>query len=95
MTAQPGSKALGFLTVYGEGKIVRECDTFTCQHCNTIVPVPPMAKGNDMPGGQCKGCMGLVCTQCYDKGGCDHIEKKLERFERRSRWHRQYDALIK
>jgi hypothetical protein len=86
-----GSKAIGYLCETSEGRIVRECDTFTCRHCNRIVPVPPNCRANDMPGGTCWGCRGLVCTRCYDKGGCDHIEKKLERQERLGRWHRQYD----
>jgi hypothetical protein len=88
-----GSKAIGYLCETGEGRIVRECDTFTCQHCGKIVPVPPMAKANETPGGQCKGCMGLVCTACYDRGGCDPLEKKLERQERIGRWRREYQQL--
>lgn len=97
MARIPGSKPIGYFYVWGneEDKILRECDTFTCQHCNTIVPVRPLCPPNEMPGGQCKGCMGLICTKCYAKGGCDHIEKKLERQERLGRWHRQYDEVTR
>lgn len=94
MSSPVGSKALGYLHVWSEGKIIRECDTFTCQHCNQIVPVPPMCRPNDVPGGQCKGCMGLVCTSCYDKGGCTTIEKWCEEQERKGRWSRQYDEVV-
>jgi hypothetical protein len=85
-----GSKAIGYECETGPGGIVRENDTFTCQHCNVIVTIQPMCRPEDLQfGGQCKGCMGLICLKCYNKGGCDPIEKKIERHEARARLWRE------
>lgn len=60
---------------------LREGRTFTCQHCNKVVFVPPMADPADL-GGLCKLCMGLICPTCAALGVCDTFEAKLERIER-------------
>lgn len=66
---------------------MKECDTFTCAHCNRIVHVPP--KPQPMPGGTCALCgFKLICDQCVDKGTCDPLEKKLERIEASARFFR-------
>jgi hypothetical protein len=86
-----GSTPKGYLLETGPERVVKEADTFTCQHCNRVVYVRPFCSPSDIEfGGQCKGCMGLICLSCYDKPGCDHIEKKLERAEARSRALRSY-----
>ncbi len=59
-----------------------ECDTFTCCHCNKIVPVPPAPA--PMVGGFCRLCMLNVCDECSDKG-CTPFEKKLEAMEAKDR----------
>ena len=83
MSKALGSKPLGYFVCFDPDGRDREADTFTCQHCNRVVKVKPFCSPSDIEfGGQCKGCMGLVCLRCYDIPGCDHIEKKLERAER-------------
>lgn len=90
-----GKKALGYLVETGEGRVVREVDTFTCQHCCRIGKVQPF-KGADESGSgaMCHGCGGLICLGCVkrsrqnDVPRCDHIERKLERAERSARFHR-------
>ena len=61
---------------------VFECDTFTCCHCNSIVPVP--AAPAPMVGGFCMRCMLNCCDTCSDLG-CTPFEKKLEKMEARER----------
>lgn len=62
---------------------VFETDTFSCKHCNRVTHVRPKMDAADM-GGLCKVCMGLVCKYCVGRG-CDPLEAKLERAERRER----------
>lgn len=59
---------------------VREADTFTCAHCNTIRHVKPFCDPADL-GGLCKTCMGVICETCVGKG-CDPLMKKIERAEK-------------
>jgi hypothetical protein len=84
-----GGKAIGFMCETGPDGFVKERDIFTCQHCNYLIIVEPGSPPEDY-GGRCKGCMGLICPGCVarsrlsDYGGCDHIEKKLERVEKKT-----------
>lgn len=85
-----GSKALGYMVECSPGGKTIEHDTFTCQHCNRIVEVKPFCSPSDIEfGGQCKGCMGLVCLACYDKAECRPIEKWCEQQERKWRFRAQ------
>jgi len=59
---------------------VRECDTFTCAHCQNIRRVAPFCDPADL-GGLCKTCMGVICEKCVG-GVCDPIMKKIERQEK-------------
>ncbi len=65
-----------------------ECDTYSCGHCNVIVPVKPMCDPADI-GGLCKSCMALVCPHCYATGECTPIMKRVEQAEDRQRFLRQ------
>lgn len=65
-----------------------EIDTFTCGHCNTIHPVRPKEKPEDV-GGLCYVCWALVCPNCVG-GGCDPLEEKLKRAEMRAVTLRSY-----
>lgn len=58
----------------------KACSSFTCQHCNRVIPVPFGSDPSDI-GGLCKSCMGLICPQCVGRGGCDPIEAKIDRME--------------
>lgn len=69
-------------------------DTVTCQHCNKVTKLRPFCDPADIEfGGQCKGCMGMICTTCYGRGGCDTIEAKLDRQERYGRSQAGRDAI--
>lgn len=56
-----------------------EVDTFTCKHCNVVVPVPPKST----PGGMCLKCSGLICDKCVDRDQCLPFEKILDEMERK------------
>lgn len=61
----------------------KECDTFTCKHCNAVVVVEARCKPEEA-GGYCRMCMAPVCPACADKP-CTPFEKKLDAIERRDR----------
>jgi hypothetical protein len=61
----------------------RECDTFTCAHCNSIVHVKARTDPADI-GGLCKQCMGLICPACVGQA-CVPFLKRLEQMEARDR----------
>ena len=67
---------------------VTEFDTFTCKHCCHVVHVKVRQRPEDL-GGLCKQCMGLICSECVDKG-CTPFEKQLELVEARDRALRSY-----
>lgn len=71
----------------------RECDTFTCAHCQRIVFVPVKQKPEDM-GGLCRICDGLVCPQCVGKG-CTPWEEAMRRIEARSAALNSYERCWK
>lgn len=66
-----------------DGPAVKECDTFTCCHCNRIVMVKMRAAAEDL-GGFCRMCMKMCCPSCADKG-CTPFEKRMEKYEARQR----------
>jgi hypothetical protein len=74
-------RAGGAFVVSGPGK-TRECDTFTCCHCNRIVRVPVKVRPEDL-GGFCTMCSKPVCPQCHAKGSCTPFEKWLDKVEAR------------
>ncbi len=82
-------KRPGYSTLFGPGldgltdpglaslQKFKECDTFTCNHCQKIVHVPPMINGTEV-GGFCMKCDSLVCNQCKAKQTCTPVEKQIE-----------------
>lgn len=70
-----------------------EEDTFTCRHCSRVVFVKSMCDPADM-GGRCTCCDSLICPGCVGKG-CDHIEKKLERWEKQGAARRSYEESLR
>lgn len=76
-----GAKPIGYFRECDtDERIIREQDSYTCQHCNFV--------GRKTPGSQgtlklhwCKSCMGLICPICRTQP-CDPIERKMERCER-------------
>lgn len=79
----------GFLIVSSHEGMDKECDTFTCGHCQRVVFVKPMCDPADA-GGLCYACDRHICRQCVGLGKCEVIEKKLERWEDAGRIAREY-----
>lgn len=86
----------GYLTIYdpdphkGAGQqTLKEYDSFTCGHCNSIVKVKPFCDPADA-GGLCKQCMNHICKGCYSKGFCAPFEEKLRLAEHRQLVLRSY-----
>lgn len=78
----------GYAYLFNEIGAVKEWDTFTCCHCNTVVRVKPKCDPADL-GGQCRLCDKPVCPRCVGKG-CTPFEKRLEIVEARDRALRSY-----
>jgi hypothetical protein len=65
---------------------VQEYDIAQCSHCDRVIKIAP---GIDVH--RCTCCDALICTQCVGKG-CDHIEKKLARWEAQARFFQALGA---
>jgi hypothetical protein len=74
----------GYLIITDPDAPTKEWDTFTCCHCQRIVPIRPRAPASEC-GGFCRLCFKEICGTCADKGSCDPFEKQLERIEARGR----------
>lgn len=74
--------AQGYAIIVDPNAPAKECDTFTCAHCQQVVFVKPRCDPSEM-GGFCRLCYKHTCGPCADKGSCDPFEKKLERAEAR------------
>ncbi len=75
----------GYATTHVDGVLVEEQDTFTCGHCNAIVPVLP----GQVDTFSCKKCDSHICNGCAAVLAatlkCVPFEKKLDRVERAAR----------
>ena len=78
----------GYAMVAGPDGI-KECATFTCCHCNSIIHIKPGMKAADM-GGFCYQCSKPVCARCCTAGNCTPFEKTLERIEASYHARRSY-----
>ena len=58
----------------------KECDTFSCAHCNRVVHVKPKCDPAEL-GGHCYICDKMICPSCVATGKCDPLEEKLARME--------------
>ncbi len=81
-------KPQGYATLF-EPDFSKECDTFTCGHCNGIVHVPPKADPTVM-GGLCKQCMKLICPKCVERMTCTPWERQMQIMENRDAALRSY-----
>lgn len=81
----------GYATLTSPTGQVREADTFTCAHCNSIRHVMPKGRGfiaydpqtnarREHEYTRCGMCSELICEMCLGLG-CMPFEKKLEAFE--------------
>jgi hypothetical protein len=64
---------------------MRECDSFTCKHCNSVVLVPHRAdpEKHDL-GFHCGPCNALICAKCvpeYMERGCVPFMRKVDEAE--------------
>lgn len=71
----------------------RECDTFTCSHCQQVVAVKPTMKVDEI-GDICHGCMKMICRRCVVMRTCDPIDKKLERAEADGNFRRWFQEAL-
>jgi hypothetical protein len=78
----------GYAVIFGPLGVQKECDTFSCCHCNSVVHIKPKCNPSDL-GGQCRLCDKPVCPKCVGKG-CAPFEMKLEKWEARDRALRSY-----
>ena len=81
----------GYLLVVGPGP-THEQDTFTCIHCNKVVPVKPGMTITDFAW--CRKCMKPVCEKELCQARCLPWERRLEITEARGKLHRAMDAAL-
>lgn len=82
----------GYATLIEPVGRMKEADTFTCAHCQSIRIVKPFCDPADL-GGLCKTCMGVICERCLG-GVCDPILKKIERQEKAAQARRWLDQAL-
>jgi len=84
-------RAGGYRIITEPGKAPIENDTFTCNHCNGIVVVPPGTVAITV-GATCLACMKQICEPCakvMDRTlKCRPFEKRLEEMESRARFRK-------
>ena len=81
----------GYLLVVDPDAPLHEQDTFTCIHCNKIVPVKPGMSITDFAW--CRKCMKPVCEKEVCQVRCLPWERQMEIIEARSKLHRAMDAV--
>jgi hypothetical protein len=81
-------KPQGYATITDPETGTRECDTFTCAHCNRVVHLPANKKIEDV-GDFCRSCMKMICDKCAGKG-CTPFLKQIEMDEARYHALRSY-----
>lgn len=75
MALKPG----GVGQYFEDGVLVREEHTSTCRHCRHVTEFPSrkvMMEHVDI----CRGCMSLICLNCYGKP-CVPFERRAEIIE--------------
>lgn len=75
-------RARGYAVIVDPNAPLRECDTFTCCHCQRVVFIRPFSDASDA-GGFCRLCFKHICGPCADTGTCTPFEKRLEEMEGR------------
>ena len=81
--------AQGYACITDPDHGIREADTFTCFHCNSINHVKAKADPSEL-GGLCKVCMKLICPRCVGQT-CVPFMKRIEREEARYHARRSYE----
>lgn len=72
---------------------MKECDTYTCGHCQKVTFVHPGQSVYDLGGG-CRICGSLICFKCVDKGVCAPWEEQMLKIERRYESDRMVSRLV-
>ena len=81
----------GYICIADPEAGVDEIDTFTCRHCQRIVPV--RARQNPAAlGGFCRTCDALICGKCVG-GSCVPFMRQVERMEEAYYRRRQRERL--
>jgi hypothetical protein len=83
----------GYITVVDPGMRLHEQDTFTCIHCNKIVPVKPGNTVTDFAW--CRKCMKPVCEREPCQTRCLPWDRQLEIQEARGKLRRALDETLK
>ena len=78
----------GYAYLFDDRGTLKERDTFTCFHCNSVKHLKPFCSASDL-GGHCRICDKDICAKCVG-GPCIPFEKKLEIWEARDRARRSY-----
>ena len=80
--------AQGYACIFDGDGVNKECDTATCNHCNTVFHIKPGMHPSDI-GGFCRICEKIICCQCVGDV-CIPFEKRLDAIEARDRARRSY-----
>lgn len=82
-------RAQGYALIIDPIEGTKECDTFTCAHCQRVVHVNPKAHPDEF-GSMCRNCMAMVCRECASKP-CSPFLKEIEKAEAKAAALRSYE----
>jgi hypothetical protein len=82
-------RAQGWLIVTNTDGSTDEADTFTCAHCQKIVPCRAKQSPYEL-GGFCRLCDRLICSKCAGRD-CAPFMRQIEAAEEREYRRRQYE----
>jgi hypothetical protein len=81
----------GWLCVTNTDGTIDEADTFTCAHCQKIVPCRAKQNLDDL-GGFCRLCDRLICSRCVGRD-CVPFLKAIEAAEEKEYRRRQFEQM--
>ena len=82
------SKPQGYAFMELDGHVT-EWDTFTCNHCQRVIPYIKRSQLGEL-GGHCSICDKQICDRCVGKG-CTPFEEKIRAAETRDANRREYE----
>jgi hypothetical protein len=83
----------GYAVIVGPGGQQKEFDTATCAHCNKVYCISTNSKEmSPEPIIWCSLCQDRICVTCAKKP-CLPFEKRLEEYERKSQFGREYGLM--
>jgi hypothetical protein len=84
----------GYAVITDPDNGITEFDTLTCCHCQRIMHTAGAPESIEV-GDMCRLCMKYQCRRCTSLDKCAPFEKKLERYEKATRFHAAVGTVLR